>query len=178
MLQSLCSLNKLKKRSDVRAITQALDKARKYDHKCSTSSMFDVSKTFAQLLAVQSKIEKLAVPPEEAAMDRLYCDATFIDDVTGKTLDKTKAVEARKKEVEYFKTKGVYTKTKRQPGMKIIATKWLDVNKGDNVNIEIRARLVGCEIAYDKRDDLFAATPPLESLRMIIAICASHRSKT
>ena len=178
MLQSLCSLNKLKKRSDVRAITQALDKARKYDHKCSTSSMFDVSKTFSQLLAVQSKIEKLAVPPEEAAMDRLYCDATFIDDVTGKTLDKTKAVEARKKEVEYFKTKGVYIKTKRQPGMKIIATKWLDVNKGDNVNIEIRARLVGCEIAYDKRDDLFAATPPLESLRMIIAICASHRSKT
>ena len=65
MLQSLCSLNKLKKRSDVREIVRALDKARKHDVKCSTSPAFDVSRTFAQLLAVRSKMEQLAVPAEE-----------------------------------------------------------------------------------------------------------------
>ena len=54
--------------------------------------------------------------------------------------------------------------------MKIINTKWLDVNKGDAENLNIRARLVGCEFATEKRDDLFAATPPLESLRMILSI--------
>ena len=91
--------------------------------------------------------------------------------------DKAAAVVSRKKEIQYFKGKDVYTKTRREPDMKIIATKWLDVNKGDAANVDIRARLVGCEIAYEKRDDLFAATPPLESLRMVISLCASRRNK-
>ena len=60
--------------------------------------------------------------------------------------------------------------------MKVITTKWLDQNKGDTDNPNYRARLVGREIAHDKRDDLFAATPPLESIRMIISICASNQS--
>ena len=103
-------------------------------------------------------------------MDQFYSDVTFVDDVTGRVLEKARAIEARKKEIQYFKAKGVYTKTRRQPGMKIIATKWLDVNKGDEANADIRARLVGCEVAYEKRDDLFAATPPLECSRMISAL--------
>ena len=37
--------------------------------------------------------------------------------------------------------------------------------------------LWGCEMAYEKRDDLFAATPPLESLGMIILLCASRRNR-
>ena len=86
------------------------------------------------------------MPPEEASLDHFYSDVTF-DDVTGRVLDKAAAVKARKKEIYYFKKKGVYTKTRREPGMKIIATKWLDVNKSDEANVDIRARLVGCEIA-------------------------------
>ena len=46
---------------------------------------------------------------------------------------------------------------------------------GDAKCPNLRARLVGREIAKDKRDDLFAATPPLESLKAIISICASHQ---
>ena len=107
-----------------------------------------------------------------------FCnDVTFIEHFTGGVLDKTLAIEARKKEIQYFKAKGVYTKTRREPGMKIIATKCLDVNKGDEASADIRARLVGCEVAYEKRDDPFAATPPLESLRMIISPCASRRNR-
>ena len=86
---------------------------------------------------------KLATPPEKATMDQLYNDVTFVDDVTVRVLDKTTVIEARKKEIQYFEAKGVYTKTRREPGMKIIATKWLDVNKGDDTNVGIRARLVG-----------------------------------
>ena len=70
---------------------------------------------------------------------------------------------------------GVYTKVKRESWMKVITTRGLDINKGDEANTYYRSRLVGREIKKDKRDDLFAATPPLESLRMILSICASNQ---
>ena len=38
-----------------------------------------------------------------------------------------------------------------------------------------RARLVGREIAKEKRDDLYAATPPLESQRVLLSLCASSQ---
>ena len=59
--------------------------------------------------------------------------------------------------------------------MKIISTQWLDQNKGDSAAPNYRSRLVGCEFAREKRDDLFAATPLLESLRAILAICTSRQ---
>ena len=51
-----------------------------------------------------------------------------------------------------------------------------DVNKGDCKDINYRAKLVGREIAWEKQDDLFAATAPVESLRMILSICASNQN--
>ena len=59
--------------------------------------------------------------------------------------------------------------------MKIISTKWLDQNKGDNAAPNYRSRLVRCEFALEKWDDLFAATPLLESLRAILTICAGQQ---
>ena len=53
-------------------------------------------------------------------------------------------------------------------GCKVIATKWRDINKGHQRNPNYRTRLVGREIKTDSRLDLFAATPPLESLRVIL----------
>ena len=60
--------------------------------------------------------------------------------------------------------------------MKVMTTRWIDQNKGDSETPNYRARLVGREIKRDKREDLFAATPPLESLRIIISICASNQN--
>ena len=59
----------------------------------------------------------------------------------------------------------------------MISTKWLDVNKSDDANPNIRFRMVGWELKLDNRLDLFAATPPLEALRMICSICASHQRR-
>ena len=59
--------------------------------------------------------------------------------------------------------------------MKVISTRWIDQNKGDAAAPNYRARLVGREIKRDKRLDLFAATPPLESLRLILSRCASYQ---
>ena len=59
----------------------------------------------------------------------------------------------------------------------MISTKWLDVNKSDDVNPNIRSRMVGRELKLDNRLDLFAATPPLQALRIICSICASHQHR-
>ena len=52
-----------------------------------------------------------------------------------------------------------YDRTGKPP----IGTKWVDVNKGDAIHPEYRSRLVAQEINTNMREDLFAATPPLEA---------------
>ena len=42
----------------------------------------------------------------------------------------------------------------------------MDVNKGDVTNPNCRSRLVGCDLNIGKDDTLYAATPPLEALRV------------
>ena len=58
------------------------------------------------------------------------------DDLTGMRLDAGEVIEARAKEVKYVKEKGVYSKITRKEaqarGWKIIKTRWIDINKGDN----------------------------------------------
>ena len=61
--------------------------------------------------------------------------------------------------------------------MKVISTKWIDIKKGDKEMPNIRCRLVGRELAIEKRHDLFAATPPLESLKAVISVCASNQEQ-
>ena len=118
---------------------------------------------------------------ESSYYDELYSGKGFFDDVTWKELNYKMAVEARKLEMAFFRKMKVYTKVPRSEahikGCKVISTKWLDINKGDDVHPNIRSRLVGRELKLDNRLDLFAATPPLESLRMICSICASNQGR-
>ena len=50
----------------------------------------------------------------------------------------------------------------------------MDVNKGDDQNLEYRSRLVAKEIKKDKREDLFAATPPLEAKKILLSMAATQ----
>ena len=93
------------------------------------------------------------VPEEVPDLSHLYDGQEFVDDISGMPLDKKQAIKARILEMEFFRKKGVYSKVKRQPWMNVITTKWIDQNKGDSLNPNYRARLVGREIAYDKRED-------------------------
>ena len=90
---------------------------------------------------------------------------------------KEEATRARKLEIDFFKKHGVYKKVSRESWMKPITTRWIDTNKGDHQTRDYRARLVGRELKAmtGKQDDLFAATPPLESLRFILSIAASNQ---
>ena len=129
----------------------------------------DVTKEINALMAME-----MPTPHED-----LYEEFDFIDDVTGKPLNHRLAAEARKLEIEFFKNMKVYEKVDRwraqEAGGKVVTTRWIDINKGDLQNPNYRARLVGREIKIDKRLDLFAATPPLESLRLMCSLCASNQ---
>ena len=115
--------------------------------------------------------------------ENLYEGLEFYDDVNGfQHLNKKLVIDARKKEIEYFKKMGVYTKVMRseatQGGHKVISTKWIDTNKGDEKRPNYRSRFVGREIKRDKRMDLFAATPSLETLKFLIARCSQEQSRS
>ena len=61
-------------------------------------------------------------------------------------------------------------------GWKIIKTRWVDINKGDDENPNYRSRLVGKEFNTGPVDGLFAGTPPLEAVRFLIHEAATVRS--
>ena len=62
-------------------------------------------------------------------------------------------------------------KTKKPP----IKLKWIDHNEGDrqNMNMNVRSRLVAEQTNTAKVQGLFAATPPLEALRMLLSVTVS-----
>ena len=56
----------------------------------------------------------------------------------------------------------------RRTGRRPIGTRWVDENKGDVHNPEVRCRLVAQEVSTYKEDAFFAATPPLEALGLVL----------
>ena len=83
--------------------------------------------------------------------------------------------------MQFFRKMGVYEKVPRamawKLGCKVITTKWLDTNKCDESTPNYRSRLVGREVKMDRRMDLFSATPPLESLKMLLSVCARGQAQ-
>ena len=69
------------------------------------------------------------------------------DDISGAVLDPALVSNARKEELEYFKSMKVYeyaplSECWDQTGHAPIGTKWIDVNKGDTDKLNYRSRLV------------------------------------
>ena len=102
------------------------------------------------------------------------------DDLTGQVLKDSLVAEARQKELEYFASKGVWRKRTRaeafkRTGRPPISVRWVDVNKGDELNPRYRSRLVARQLkATDKSGTCyFAPTPPLEALRTVLSFAAS-----
>ena len=102
----------------------------------------------------------------------------FKDSVTGQLLVPDLVREARRKEMEYFEIMQVWLRrpradAKRHMGKPPISIRWIDANKGDDLNLEYRSRLVAREIKRFGEEPVFAPTPPLESLRAILAFAAT-----
>ena len=98
----------------------------------------------------------------------------FWDDVSGARLNKQKIKEARLEEIKQLYKHKVYKKVPlsqcwEETGKAPIKVKWLDINKGDEENEEMRSRLVAMEFNREKRPDLFVPTPPLEILNILLS---------
>ena len=110
------------------------------------------------------------------------------DDVTGEELEFEEVKIARQEEMKYVKQPGkeVYKKVPRSKAdslkLKPIAVRWIDVNKGDKRNKRYRSRLVAKEFRFKsskiKKEDLFAGTPPLEALRLLVSRSVTYKSDT
>lgn len=81
---------------------------------------------------------------------------------------------ARAEEVVEIQRHTVYEKVPvtecwHHTGRPPIDTRWIDVNKCDTINPLYRSRLIAKEINTHKRDDIFAATPPLEAKKILFS---------
>ena len=103
------------------------------------------------------------------------------DDQSGAALKPEEVAKARKEDIAYFKTMGVYEKVdlKRcwdETGKNPIAVRWVDINKGDDQNPNYRSRLVAKEYRDDVKPELYAPTPPGECLRLMLSRLASDKN--
>ena len=65
----------------------------------------------------------------------------------------------------------------RATGRKPIGGRWVCCNKGDREGPAIRARWCAKEVATYTSDAFFAATPPLEAMRLMLSEAASRGRK-
>ena len=66
----------------------------------------------------------------------------------------------------------------KEEGAKVVRTRWVLCNKGDDTHPDVRARLVACEVnhAEDSGGQFFASTPPPEGKRMLFSDFASRKA--
>ena len=101
------------------------------------------------------------------------------DAITGYELDEELVGKARTTELEFVASKEIWELCPEQEcwdntGKPPISVRWVDTNKGDDVNVAIRSRLVAREIRKKGIEAIFAATPPLEALRTVISQAVTH----
>ena len=104
------------------------------------------------------------------------------DDVHGGDLPVKEVKAARKEEIGYMGGRNIWSFKPIQEcwdktGAGPTSVRWVDTNKGGSERMEVRCRLVARDFkGGDKdRDDLFAATPPLEAKRMLMSRAATRR---
>ena len=104
----------------------------------------------------------------------------YYGEITGAKLDPQKVFEAHRVEMEFMATPNVWDVVSvdecwAETGRAPIGTRWIDQNKGDDVRPDYRSRLVVQEtrtsgtIAAGDIAATFAATPPLEALRLLVS---------
>ena len=84
--------------------------------------------------------------------------------------------------MEFFSKMRVYdhvtrTEATKSGKGKIIKGRWIDVNKGDSQNPDYRSRFVGKEFNTGVDSSLFAATPPLEALKLLLGSAATGEGR-
>ena len=115
--------------------------------------------------------------PEEETVD---FDMEAWDDVTGKAFDPKAVRQARLKEMKHVKEKEVWQPISREEarrrGWKVVKTRWIDINKGDEDTPNYQSRLVAKEFNVGAGEGLSASTPPLEASSVRRPRCEGKRT--
>ena len=104
----------------------------------------------------------------------------YWDNISGKPLSTEKVEEARSEEISVINQMQVWEIIDRPTNEKIIPTRWVDVNKGDEKNVKYRSRLVAKEIKRSNGTpgswtDFFASMPPITALRILFTLAVTKR---
>ena len=107
---------------------------------------------------------------------------SYRDNLTGRESRKDVVEAARAEELAVGKKMQVWRRVRREEcfqatGRPLIRVRWVDINKGDEMYLKYRSRIVAKEIKIDNRPELFAATPPLEFIEYLISSCASRQRR-
>lgn len=104
----------------------------------------------------------------------MYCG-----DTTGEPRGVGEVRKAGQLEIDYFPQTEVYDKVTnqraREAGQQILGARWVDVRKTDGM---YRSRLLAKDLRTDEVPELFAATPPIESLKYLMRKAAQDSSTT
>ena len=97
----------------------------------------------------------------------------YRDEYTGEELPLHLVRAAMEEELEYFNAH-VWDAVDRKlayktDDFKLVRMRWVICNKGDDVEYDVRARLVACEVNTFKTDEYFASTPPLEAKKLLFS---------
>ena len=98
---------------------------------------------------------------------------TLNDEYTGEELPNHLVRAAMEEEFDYFNAhvwdaveKRVACRTE---DYKLVRMRWVICNTGDDLDFDVRARLVACEVNTYKSDEYFASTPPLEAKKLLFS---------
>ena len=111
-------------------------------------------------------------------MTNLVFRDAYKDEYTGEVLPMGHVRNAMLDELEYFCDKvwvGVpLEEARNDPDGKIIGSRWVNSNKNDINDPDVRCRLVAQEVNLHADESFFAATPPLEAKRLLFSEYASR----
>ena len=117
------------------------------------------------------KLDILAVNAEEEAQQGREAE----DDVKGGPLDPHEVKIARQKEIQYLWDREVHeysteAESRTRTGRNRAGLKWIDTNRGSAEAPHYRSRLVCTQVRHDVVEPIFSATPPMETLRVLLSV--------
>ena len=107
----------------------------------------------------------------------------YKDEYTNEILPFEAAKDAMLDELQYFCSivfRGIdISEANKDPSGKIVGCRWVNCNKGDLSDPDVRCRLVAQEVNHGDgpTDAFYAATPPLEAKRLLMSQWATERRR-
>ena len=127
---------------------------------------------------VQSEMGKLMRHDEQELLS--VWEGWHWDDNKGGWLDPELCAKARREEVEYIRRHTMCTGVSRETclrerGRAPIKTGWAETDKGPPGKPNVHARWVAKEYKTHARPELYASTPPLEALKIVLSEIATGK---